>query len=236
MHNERIVKRKLSDEVLDRLKRLIVEGGMKPGDEMPSERELMERFGVGRPAIREAMQALCNLGLVEINHGERARVLELTPQSIFRQVDQAANIMLSRSPDSLEYLKAARLFFERGIVREAAAKATPVDITRLEEVLARQQSLVGQPQGFMEADMRFHTEIARITGNPIFVAVSEAMLSWLQVYHSEMLIKAGRESVTLSEHATILEHLSRNDVEGAEQAMERHLQRSSALYLHNRQD
>ena len=50
-----IIRRKLSDEVFLRLKRLIVSGELQPGDEMPSERELMERFGVGRPAIREAM-------------------------------------------------------------------------------------------------------------------------------------------------------------------------------------
>ena len=56
--NERIVRTKLSDEVFSRLKQLIENGELKAGDEMPSERELMERFGVGRPAIREAMQAL----------------------------------------------------------------------------------------------------------------------------------------------------------------------------------
>ena len=55
MQTERIIRRKLSDEVLERLLRLISEGNLKPGDAMPSERELMERFGVGRPAIREAM-------------------------------------------------------------------------------------------------------------------------------------------------------------------------------------
>ena len=86
-HSEPIVRRKLSDEVFVRLKRMITSGELQPGDEMPSERELMERFGVGRPAIREAMQALSSMGLVAISHGERAKVLQLTAQSIFRQVD-----------------------------------------------------------------------------------------------------------------------------------------------------
>ena len=64
--SEPIVRRKLSDEVFARLKRMIESGELQPGDEMPSERTLMERFQVGRPAIREAMQALANMGLVEI--------------------------------------------------------------------------------------------------------------------------------------------------------------------------
>jgi DNA-binding FadR family transcriptional regulator len=79
---QRIAKRKLSDEVFERLKRLIVEGEKPPGSLMPSERELMTRFGVGRPAIREAMQQLEGMGLVAIHHGERARVLELTPEGL----------------------------------------------------------------------------------------------------------------------------------------------------------
>src|SRR6187402_1790493 len=122
--NEPIVRRKLSDEVFARLERMITSGELEPGDEMPSERDLMERFGVGRPAIREAMQALAGMGLVVISHGERAKVLKPTAQTIFKQVDLTAKIMLSQSADSLEHLKSARIFFERGMAREAAIAAT----------------------------------------------------------------------------------------------------------------
>src|SRR3954453_3696671 len=170
-----IIRRKLSDEVFLRLKRLIVSGELQPGDEMPSERELMERFGVGRPAIREAMQALANMGLVAISHGERAKVLKLTAQSIFKQVDVAAKIMLSSSADSLEHLKSARIFFERGMVGEAAAKATEEDVARLHATLDEQRGKLGQAEAFIAADMKFHTQIAALSGNPIYVAVSEAM-------------------------------------------------------------
>jgi GntR family transcriptional regulator, sialic acid-inducible nan operon repressor len=186
--SEPILRRKIADEVFARLKFLIENGELRAGDEMPSERELMERYGVGRPAIREAMQALASKGLVEISQGERAKVLRITAESIIRQVDLPAKLMLSGSEDSLEHLKSARIFFERGMVREAAARATPEQIAELEAVLERQVQNLGNADAFIEADMEFHQCIAKISGNPIYVAVSGAMLGWLKAYHSEMLI------------------------------------------------
>jgi len=231
---EHIAKRKLSDEVFDRLKRLIVDGNLSPGSPMPSERELMARFGIGRPAIREALQQLASMGLVEINHGERARVLQLTPQSLMKQMDQSARIMLSLSSDSLEHLKSARIFFERGMVREAAIKAKKNDIQALRQTLAEQRQALGDADRFMAADMRFHTQIAAISNNPIFTAVSEAMLGWLKLYHSQMLIWTGKEKHTLAEHEDIISHLAEHDPDAAEAAMVKHLERSRALYKKSR--
>ena len=227
---ERIVRTKLSDEVFTRLKQLIESGELKAGDEMPSERELMERFGVGRPAIREAMQALAGKGLVEISHGERAKVLKLTAESIFRQVDLPAKLMLSGSPDSLEHLKSARIFFERGMVRAAAVEATEADIADLRELLETQARHIGDSELFINADMAFHQKIAQISRNPIFAAVSGAMLGWLKAYHSEMLIWTGRENFTLAEHEEIIHAVETRDADLAENAMIKHLERSRALY------
>lgn len=227
---EQIVRRKLSDEVFDRLERMITSGELQPGDEMPSERVLMERFGVGRPAIREAMQSLANKGLVNISHGERARVLKLTARSIFQQVDLTAKIMLSQSSDSLEHLKSARIFFERGMAREAAQRASATDISDLREIIERQRGCLGHAEEFINADMGFHTRIAQISGNPIYVAVSEAMLAWLKEYHTEMLIWTGKEKFTLAEHEEIVNRLEANDIDGSETAILKHLERSSALY------
>ena len=227
-----IVRRKLSDEVFDRLKALITSGELQPGDAMPSERDLMERLGVGRPAVREAMQQLSNMGLLTISHGERAKVRHPTAKSIFQQVDAAAHLMLSTSPASLEHLKQARRFFERGMVREAAAKATSAHIAGLRETLELQRAKLGDADAFIAADMRLHSQIAAITGNPLFEAVSEAMLGWLKQYHTEMLIWTGKENLTLAEHEEIIEQIAARDPDAAERSMIKHLDRSAALYVH----
>jgi DNA-binding FadR family transcriptional regulator len=139
--------------------------------------------------------------------------------------------MLSQSSDSLEHLKTTRIFFERGMAREAALKTTQEDVDDLRDIIERQRRSLGKAEEFISADMQFHTRIAQISGNPIFVAVSEAMLAWLKAYHTEMLIWTGKEKFTLVEHEEILDRLAANDADGAEAAVLKHLERSRALYV-----
>jgi DNA-binding FadR family transcriptional regulator len=116
------------------------------------------------------------------------------------------------------------------MAREAAVKATSDDIADLREVIEHQRRALGNAEEFISADMQFHTRIAQISGNPIFVAVSEAMLAWLKAYHTDMLIWTGKEKFTLVEHEHILDCLAANDADGAEAGILKHLERSSALY------
>jgi len=229
---DRIVRRKLSDQVLERLRGMIARGDLAPGAPMPSERDLMKRFGVGRPAVREAMQQLHTMGLISISHGERARVSELSAEIVFRQIDMMARMILSASPDNLEHLKKARRFFELGMVAEAARNAVEADVAALRQLVLAQKGELGDPAAFIRADIAFHRRIASISKNPIFVAVSDAMLSWLFNYHTDLLIWSGQEKVTLLEHEEIVGFIAVRDAAGAEQAMAKHLDRSAMLYQH----
>lgn len=229
----KIVRLKLSEQVLERLRDMIVSGELKSGDKVPSERTLMENFGVGRPAVREALQSLHTQGLITITHGERSRVNELSAQTVLSQSDDVARLLLAAAPANLEHLKQARRMFELGIVRSAATKANEDDIVALRELLREQEKHLLQSKDikmFIEADMRFHTGIADVLENPVITAVSGAMLGWLLEYHASLLHWSGNEKITLTEHNLIIDAMAANDADAAVAAMETHLGRSQTLY------
>lgn len=225
-----IRRRKLSDEVLERLLDFIEQEDLRPGDRLPSEHDLMAAFDVGRAAVREALQSLASMGIVSIQHGERAQISRLTAKSMFGQLDRAARYLLSTSPRTMEDLKQARLLFEIGMVRIAATTATDEQLQMLQDHFRDMEMKAGEGKSFIQSDMAFHVAIAEMSGNPIFAAVSSAMLQWLSEFHSDMVSVPGAEDVTLSEHKEILECISKHDVGAAEKAMRDHLTRASALY------
>lgn len=225
-----IVRRKLSQDVFDRLIERINSGAYVRGGLLPSERQLMEEFDVGRPAIREALQDLQRMGLVVITHGEGARLVQPTTASVLNQIAVTVHHVLASSSQNLQHLKDARVFFEVGMVRLAAARATSEDIARLEACIADMEGSTRQFPEFMQKDINFHRQIADVTGNPIFVSVSEALLGWLSHYHVGELRKKGREQRTLEEHRQIVASIAAHDVDGAAAAMLAHQTRAADLY------
>lgn len=231
--SEKIVRRKLSDEVFERLRTMIASGEIGPGDPMPSERELMRRFGVGRPAVREALQSMHTIGLITISHGGRSRVNALSVDSVLDRADEVAQMLLSSEPDQLEYLKEARRMFEIGMVRLAAKRATTEDIADLRAIVEKQRGHLDDRRKFIETDLRFHSRIAETTGNPIMGAVSHAMLRWLLRYYTALLHWSGNEDKTLAEHEQIIALIAEGDPDKSAAAMQKHLDRSRDMYRHD---
>ncbi|MFK7889410.1 MAG: transcriptional regulator NanR [Granulosicoccus sp.] len=228
--DNKIVRLKLSDQVFQKLRGMIASGELSAGDAVPSERVLMERFGVGRPAVREALQAMQSKGLITITHGERSRVNSLTAGIAFNQLDDIAKLLLSSEPANIDHLKQVRHILELGTVRIVAQKCTAEDVADLAALVTRQRSQLGDAEAFMKADIAFHTRLAKVSGNPLIHAITEMMLTWLFEYHSSLLLWSGKEETTLIEHAAILDHLKANDVSAAAQAMDDHLNRSSSRF------
>src|SRR5258707_13282860 len=127
-----IRRRKLYEEVSLRIQQMIDEGRYSPGDQLPAERELMEAFGVGRSAVREAMLSLQKMGLVTVSSGERARVTTPTANVLVNELSGAARLLLAQD-GGIGRFQEARALFEIGLARLAAEKATADDIAMLGE-------------------------------------------------------------------------------------------------------
>ena len=227
---EPIQKRKLYQEVIDRLMRRIENGELSPGDQLPSERELMETYNVGRVAVREALQALARSGIVEISHGERARVVTPTASLLIDQIAEGARHLLRIQPETLSHIKEARTFLETGMVRLAAIKATDADVQLLQVHLENQRHSLLEIDLFLKHDMLFHQEIARISGNPIFPAIVVALFGWASTHDQSIVRAPGNEQLTLSEHQKIIDAIAARDEQAAVQTMSDHLNRANALY------
>ncbi|CAN5174813.1 transcriptional regulator NanR [soil metagenome] len=228
--SETIQRRKIYQEVHDRLMERIRSGAIPPNAQLPSERELMEEYGVGRPAVREALQALERSGIVEIIHGERARVVVPTADRLMAQIAGGAMHLLRSQPGTLEHLKEVRLFLETGTARMAAERATDEDVARLRLAVVRHRASVAEPERFIELDMAFHREIAGISGNPIFPSIVEAMFRWAGEHYQSLVRAPGAEELTLAEHERIVDAIAARDASGAAEAMHAHLSRANLLY------
>jgi DNA-binding FadR family transcriptional regulator len=180
--------------------------------------------------VREALQELARSGIVEISHGERARVVVPTASLLIDQIAGGARHLLRIQPETLEHLKEARLFLEVGMVRLAAEKATPQDVQRLRERLSDHEASLASLDQFLERDMAFHREIARISGNPIFPAIVEALFGWASAYYQTIVRAPGAESLTLAEHQRIIDAIASGQPDAAAKAMSDHLTRANALY------
>ncbi len=223
-----VKQRKLSDEVVEHLEGLIRSGQLAEEDRLPPERELMRQFGVGRPSIREALQHLSKMGLVEIRSGERARVTRPSPRFVIDALAVPARHMMA-APGGVQNFQSARIFFEVGLARHAAAKATDAEIGKLEEALEANRQSIGDLKLFERTDVDFHYVLALITHNPIFMAIHAALADWLLEQRRTTLAE-GEDRKAYDAHRLIFEAIAARDPDRAERTMRDHLEYVARRY------
>ena len=226
---EPIARRRIYQDVAARLEQMIGNGELPEGDSLPSERELMDRFAVGRPAIREALLTLQNAGLIETSSGERARVVRPSARRILNGFATAAKLMLG-DEEGVRGLQSARLLLEVALARHAARHANEDDLARLAAALQKNKAAIGNAETFMITDVEFHYAIARVAGNPIFTALHEAMSDWLAEQRAVSLRNRAADAKAYDFHRRIYEAIARSDSDGVEAVMEQHLNRVAELY------
>jgi DNA-binding FadR family transcriptional regulator len=225
---ELVRRQKLSDEVARHLERMINDGDFAADNRLPSERELMRHFGVGRPSVREALLHLSKMGLVEVRSGERARVTRPTPQFVIDALAGPARNMIA-APGGVQDFQSARIFFEVGLARHAAKHATEEQLQRFAEALEVNRQSIGDLKRFERTDVDFHFVLAVMMGNPIFTAIHAALAEWL-LEQRRTTLAAGEDVRAYEAHKLIYEAVASRDPDRAEQAMRDHLEYVSRRY------
>lgn len=226
---EQVRRKRLYENVVEQIEAAIVQGDLRPGDFLPAERDLCESFGVSRTAIREALFALHQSGLVDLENGRRARVVEPSAEKMIDDLAGPARFVLSK-PDRLRQLQEARMLFESFLARLAASKATDEQIAAIKSALDANHASIGDVEAFVETNIRFHFEIARVSGNVFLDALHTGVEKWLEEHRRVAIKKDGAAERAFSRHLEIFDAIARRDPDAAEAAMLRHLQESIDAY------
>ena len=222
-------RRKRSHDVAEQIERMITTGQVDIGEQLPSEKVLMARFGVGRPAVREALFFLQQQGLVEIQSGTRAKVVPPTSRMLMAQLSSAIR-RLTAGDEGQDQMEQARLLFEAGAAFLAAQQATPDDLARLKRALDANIACQGRTADFIRTDVAFHYEIVAISRNPIFKSVHEIMAAWLIDQRTTTIHLPDADKFSARDHAAIFQAIAAGDPARAHHEMTSHLKLISRLY------
>ena len=222
-------RRKRADEVAEHIERAISTGEFKEGDAMPSEKELSERFGVGRPSVRQALFILQQQGLVEITSGARARVTAPSGKFLTGQLASLIRRMASTERGH-EHMEQTRLLFEAGVAWQAARVATDEDIQRLKSALDANAAAIGDTGLFVRTDVAFHYELTVITRNSVFAGVHDALVGWLIDQRTTTIHMPDADRLSIRDHTAIYEAVAARDPMRAFHEMTSHLRLISELY------
>lgn len=226
-----LARKKLSDMVEEELEQMIRRREFGEEGQLPSERELMAFFNVGRPSVREALAALKRKGLVQINNGERARVSRPSADTIIGELSGMAKDFLSH-PGGIAHFEQLRLFFESSLVRYAAEHASNEQLEKLTQALKINSQSLDDNALFIRSDVEFHRVLAEIPGNPIFMAIHVALLDWLIAARPTVPERELHEhnSVSYQQHIAIVDAIRRRDPDEADRALQTHLNSVSATW------
>jgi GntR family transcriptional repressor for pyruvate dehydrogenase complex len=234
---DKVVVKRLSDEVAEKIRTFILERNLEEGTRLPSERVLAEQFGASRPTVSQALRTLSLMGLVEIRRGSGAYVLR-QPDITMRA---SVNLMLELEAGSISRLADFRFWLETLGVRQSAAGAG-ADATQLARAaLERLRTSIGETSSWIAADTIFHSTIVSLAGNPyltsIYESVHTALIAfeyrpWVENNEVPEWLRPDQAEAQMALHEPIVAAIEAGDTEAAVEAVRHH---HEAMLEHLRQ-
>jgi GntR family transcriptional regulator, transcriptional repressor for pyruvate dehydrogenase complex len=217
---------RMSEAIVEQIRGLIRSEQLRPGDRLPSERDLGERMGVSRVTIREAMRVLEAGGLIEIRVGARGGAIVTSPSS--SKIGSGLADLISLSPLTAVEVTEARQVFEVGIIPLVVERATDDDIAELRDMVAQHRAALKNGEYAMPMSATFHVRVAACTHNA-------AIEMLVHSFHGPLLMSLREAQVAAplmghrgsGEHRDFVEAVARRDAAKAEEIMRTHLDRTA---------
>lgn len=214
-----------TDQVVDGIKRMILDGRLGPGDRLPVEKDLADELGVSRGSLREGVRALSILGIVDTRQGDGTYVTSLDPSRLLSPMGFV--VELQGDGTALPF-HVVRRVLETEAAGLAATRITPEALAQARDVLDQVGEVLGTTpvdhERFIEADIAFHRIVATQSGNPVLAALVESLAG--RTVRERLwrgLHEAGAEERTHAEHEAVWRALAAGDADRARLRMANHL-------------
>jgi GntR family transcriptional repressor for pyruvate dehydrogenase complex len=211
---------RLYEQIVQQVEESIHKGAMKPGDQLPPERELAQQFGVSRTAVREAVKALREKGLVEAYPGRGTFITDGTSYSMRQSLDRMLRV---GQAEGSGFLAEVREILEPEIAGMAATRADAEDLASMREQVRIMDDARKDPDAFIEADLDFHLTLAEAAANPIILSLIDSIVGLLREQRMGIFQVEGGPERGQYHHKKILEAIEHKDSAGAREAMKAHL-------------
>jgi GntR family transcriptional repressor for pyruvate dehydrogenase complex len=211
---------RLYEQIVQQIEESIVKGALKAGDQLPAERELAQRFGVSRTAVREAVKALREKGLVEAYSGRGTFITDGTNQAVRQSLDLVAKI---GQPEGSTHLAEVRVILEPEIAMLAALRIQEPELATMREAVAIMDRAGRDPETYIEADLDFHLALAEGAANPLILSLLDSIVALLREQRLRIFDVPGGAERGQVHHKQILEAVEHRDPEKSRNAMRAHL-------------
>lgn len=216
----------VGEQVLEQMKRMLISGEWKAGQKLPSENELSEQFGISRITVRQALQKLNALGLLETRVGEGTFVKKPELSSCLNGLIPVAYLGTWDNKQVIEY----RLIIETGSAYLAAKRAEEEDIQKLEKILHEMEAAAecSDNKLFAEKDLEFHNEIGQITHNPLLIKTNEILQSVLEQSMLEVIDRMQYSGIIY--HKKLIEAIKAHEARRAQSVMREHIMQNENYF------
>src|ERR1700728_3705759 len=211
---------RLYEQIVQQIEESIVKGDLKAGDQLPAERDLAQRFGVSRTAVREAVKALREKGLVEAYSGRGTFITDGTTQSVRQSLDLMVKI---GQPEGSTHLAEVRAILEPEIAALAAIRIQEPELSTMREAVTTMDRAFKNPEAYIEADLDFHLALAEGAANPLILSLLDSIVGLLREQRLRIFRVPGGPERGQVHHKRILDAIERRDAEKAREAMRAHL-------------